>query len=143
MKIAQGDEVPVVRGASRNRTGTTIRQSLISDDSGAPGCFHLQIAQEIGDFRSPRHHHIFDQFRFVIEGECNFDRDGTMTAGMLGYFPEGAFYGPQISDKPSTIAVVQFGGPSGGGYVDSARSKKAIEELEKIGVFKDGVYHRN
>ena len=68
--------------AARFITGICLKAS-----AGTPGNFHLGIGQQDGDFASPRHRHNFDQFRFQLEGTMNFDRNGKMTAGTLGYFP--------------------------------------------------------
>src|SRR6185436_18156805 len=71
-------------------------------------------------------------------------RDGAMTAGIVGYFPEGVFYGPQSQDPSTkaTAAVLQFGGASGSGYLSNAETRKAMEELKQLGEFKDGAFRR-
>jgi len=101
------------------------------------------VFYQIGNFYSPRHVHNFDQWRFQLEGSCGFDRNGTMTPGTLGYFPEGAHYGPQSSDVPNTIVVMQFGGPSGNGYLNGLRVAEAAEKMKAFGYFEKGVFHRN
>ena len=95
------------------------------------------------DFVSPRHRHNFDQFRFQLEGDLNFARDGKMTPGMVGYFPEGASYGPQTSEATAMTIVLQFGGASGGGYLSRQETKQATNELKELGTFDGGVYRRN
>jgi hypothetical protein len=143
MKIVQGDEIPVLEGASPVRGGTLNKRHILTGDEGTPGNFVFGLYYQTGDFVSPRHRHNFDQFRFQLEGECDFDRNGTMRAGTLGYFPEGAFYGPQSSTKPNVTALIQFGGPSGAGYVSQRQVYEAVEELKKFGVFEKGIYRRN
>src|SRR5262249_2622142 len=96
-----------------------------------------------GDFLSPRHRHNFDQFRVQLEGTMNFDRNGKMAPGTVGYFPEGAPYGPQTSDGRSVTAVLQFGSASGSGYLSPEEVEAATGELKKFGTFKDGLFHRN
>jgi hypothetical protein len=112
-------------------------------EAGAPGNFHLGIGQQDGDFASPRHRHNFDQFRFQLEGTMNFDRNGKMAAGTLGYFPEGAAYGPQTSEGRSVTAVLQFGGASGSGYLSPKEVAAGTEELKKFGTFEGGIFRRN
>ena len=95
------------------------------------------------DFVSPRHRHNFDQFRFQLEGDLNFARDGVMTPGMVGYFPEGTSYGPQTSESTATTFVLQFGGSSGQGYLSRQEVKQGMDSLRATGTFGGGVYRRN
>jgi hypothetical protein len=111
MKIVQGDEVEWKRGL-QHRGGMFHYRHLLEGTQGTAGNFPLGIGQQDGDFASPRHRHNFDQFRFQLEGTSNFDRNGKMTAGTLGYFPEGAAYGPQSSEGRSVTAVLQFAAPA-------------------------------
>jgi len=73
----------------------------------------------------------------------NFDRNGKMVPGTLGYFPEGAAYGPQSSEGRSVTAVLQFGGASGNGYLSPAEVAAGTEELKKFGTFEGGIFRRN
>jgi hypothetical protein len=96
----------------QHRGGMFHYRHLLEGTQGTAGNFHLGIGQQDGDFASPRHRHNFDQFRFQLEGTSNFDRNGKMTVGTLGYFPEGAAYGPQSSEGRSVTAVLQFAAPA-------------------------------
>ena len=143
MKIIQGDEVPLVRGLEY-RGGMFHSRRLLEGTPGTIDNFQLGIGVSQGDFYSPRHRHNFEQIRVQLDGALSYDRDGTMTAGIVGYFPEGVFYGPQ-SQKPeevATAAVLQFGGASGSGYLSNKETRAAMEELNKLGEFKDGVFRR-
>ncbi len=142
MKIVQADEVEWKRGL-QHRGGTFHYRHLLNGTSGTLGNFQFDIGQLEGDFASPRHRHNFDQFRFQIEGTMNFDRNGKMAAGTLGYFPEGAAYGPQSSEGRSVTAVLQFGGASGGGYLSRGEVQAGTEELKKFGTFEGGIFHRD
>jgi len=142
MKIVHADEVEWKRGL-QHRGGTFHYRHLLEGNAGTVGNFHLGIGQQDGDFASPRHRHNFDQFRFQIEGTMNFDRNGKMAAGTLGYFPEGAAYGPQTSEGRSVTAVLQFGGASGNGYLSPAEVTAGTEELRKFGTFEGGIFRRN
>jgi len=66
-----------------------------------------------------------------------------LKAGMLGYYPEGVPYGPQVNKTDIFCAVLQFGGASGSGYLLPREVKAGMEELKKFGEFKDGIFHRN
>jgi len=143
MKVVQGDEIPLVRGLEY-RGGMFHSRRLIEGAPGTIDNFQLSIGVSQGDFYSPRHRHNFEQIRVQLDGEAYFDRDGTMTPGMVGYFPEGVYYGPQ-SQKPgviSTTAVLQFGGASGCGYLSNKEVRAAMEELKALGEFKNGAFRR-
>jgi hypothetical protein len=142
MKIVHADEIEWKRGL-QHRGGTFHYRHLLEGNPGSPGNFHLGIGQQDGDFASPRHRHNFDQFRFQIEGTMDFDRNGKMAAGTLGYFPECAAYGPQTSEGRSVTAVLQFGGASGSGYLSPAEVAATTEELKKFGTFEGGIFRRN
>jgi hypothetical protein len=142
MKIVQGDQVEWVRGLE-HRGGTFHFRHLIDGEPGTIGNFSLSMGRNDKDFVSPRHRHNFDQFRFQLEGDLNFARDGKMTPGMVGFFPEGAAYGPQTSEAAAMTIVLQFGGASGSGYLSRQESKQATSELKALGTFEGGVYRRN
>jgi hypothetical protein len=143
MKIVQGDQMPIDEEASNVRAGKLKKQVFLVGNEGTPGNFKFGLFYQTGDFYSPRHRHNFDQFRFQIEGDAGFDRNGTMLPDSIGYFPEGAYYGPQSSTGSNVVAVVQFGGPSGSGYLSQRQVNAAFEEMKKFGVFDKGVYRRN
>ena len=143
MQIVQGDEIPVKEGNSPVRSGTLSRRQILVGDPSKPGNFAFGIYYQVGDFYSPRHRHNFDQFRYQLEGECDFDRNGKMKPGLLGYFPEGSFYGPQTANKANATVVVQFSGPSGSIFLSPKQVVEASDAMKKIGVFDKGVFRRN
>ncbi|HKA71888.1 MAG TPA: hypothetical protein VKE26_08785 [Xanthobacteraceae bacterium] len=142
MKIVQGDELDWVRGLE-HRGGTFHYRNLMEGTPGTIDNFHLSMGRNDKDFVSPRHRHNFDQFRFQIEGDLNFACDGKMSPGMVGYFPEGAPYGPQTSEAAAMTIVLQFGGSSGSGYLSRHEVKQGMDELKTLGTFEAGVYRRN
>ncbi len=113
---------------------------LLAGRAGDTGNFFLQLSNTFDDFESPRHRHNFDQIRVQIEGEADFARDGVMKPGMIGYFPEGVFYGPQSIAGESLTLVLQFGGASRSGYLAEAQFQRGIAELKETGTFEKGVY---
>jgi hypothetical protein len=141
MKITYGDSLEWKRGLEY-RGGTFHFRNLMEREEGSVDNFRLSLGRSSHDFYSPRHRHNFEQIRLVIDGELSFGRDGTMTAGMLGYFPEGVHYGPQTQTKESLTAVLQCGGASGSGYPSRNEVKGAMDALEEFGTFTDGVYRR-
>jgi len=144
MQIAHGDEVPVVCDGGGVRTGKVGKQFLLSGAPASPGNFKFGLFHQYGDFFSPRHRHNFCQFRVQLEGLCEYGLSGKMDPGTIGYFPEGAYYGPQGPDAGDTYtATLQFGGPSGSGLLTPEQTAAAKKELVKTGFFKEGVFHRN
>ena len=143
MKVTRLEDVPVERRVVNHRQGTFIYQRLMEGEPRTPGNFLFEIVETTTDFFSPRHRHNFDQFRFQLEGEFDFDRNGRMKPGIIGYFPEGTPYGPQTSSVRSLTLVLQFGGASGNGYMTQREMEAGATELKKEGVFEKGIYHRN
>jgi hypothetical protein len=101
------------------------------------------LSRTTENFVSPRHRHNFEQIRFQIEGVSDFGRDGQMVPGTMGYFPEGAFYGPQSAAGPALVLVLQFGGPSGSGYMSEDDLQRSVALLSTQGEFRAGVFYRN
>ena len=109
MKVVQGDEIPLVRGLEY-RGGMFHSRRLLEGTPGTVDNFQLSIGVSQGDFYSPRHRHNFEQIRVQLDGEAGFDRDGNMTPGTVGYFPEGVFYGPQSAGRTEKAhETVQLG----------------------------------
>src|SRR5262249_1639931 len=143
MKIVQTDEIPLKRGLE-HRGGIFHGRIMVEGAPGALDNFQLSFGQMGGDFNSPRHRHNFEQIRYQLEGVLDYGRDGKLVAGMVGYFPEAVYYGPQSQDPGincKTI-VLQFGGASGSGYLSQAEVQAGMQELRGEGEFKDGVFRR-
>src|SRR5262252_9483264 len=117
MRIVHGDQVEEKIRIHQHRQGMFRHRTVAAGEPGTPGNFILELVRTTDDFFSPRHKHNFDQFRYQLEGEFDFDRNGKMTPGTIGYFPEGTPYGPQSSSVSSLTLVLQFGGASGNGYM--------------------------
>ncbi len=142
MQVVQGDQLEWKRGL-QHRGGTFHYRNLLEGTPGTIDNFQLSMGRSDKDFYSPRHRHNFEQFRFQLDGVLKFDRDGTMKPGMVGYFPEGGFYGPQTQEADATTVVLQFGGASGSGYLSRSEVLQGMKELEQFGTFKDGVFRPN
>jgi hypothetical protein len=141
MKIVQIEDVPSVRGLE-HRGGTFHARTLVEGEPGSPDNFKFSLSRLGTDYSGPRHKHNFDQFRYMIEGQSEYG-DGSLKPGMLGYYPEGVPYGPQVNKTEIYGAVLQFGGASGSGYLLPREVKAGMEELKKFGSFADGIFHRN
>ena len=117
---------------------------MVEGEAGALDNFQLSFGQMGGDFNSPRHRHNFEQIRYQLEGVLDYGRDGKLVAGMVGYFPEAVYYGPQ-SQAPEIACktiVLQFGGASGSGYLSQTQVQAGMQALKAEGEFKDGVFRR-
>jgi hypothetical protein len=142
MKIVHGGRMPFTE-RNNPRGGTFHYKRLVEGDAGSPGNFGLMLSRTYENFVSPRHRHNFEQIRFQLEGVSSFGRDGAMTPGTMGYFPEGAFYGPQSADGPALVLVLQYGGPSGSGYMSEDELQQSVRALSAVGEFREGVFHRS
>ena len=144
MRVVHVDGLPVEERATKVRIGSHSAQNIMAGDPAGLANFSLRIIYLDENFATPRHHHNFDQWRYMIEteGEVEAFPGGTMRAGTLGYFPEGAYYGPESGPRRKMIAV-QFAGPSGWGYLGAAQAAEATKALREIGVFEKGGYRRN
>jgi hypothetical protein len=141
MKVMQLEDAPEVRGLE-HRGGTFHSRTTAEGEPGTPGNFKFSLSKLGTDYSGPRHRHNFDQYRFMIEGQSDYGQDGPLNAGMLGYYPEGVPYGPQVNKTEIYCAVLQFGGASGSGYLLPREVKAGMEELKAYGEFKDGIFHR-
>ena len=105
MRIVHGDQVAEKIRIHQHRQGVFRHRTVAAGEPGTSGNFILEMVRTTDDFFSPRHKHNFDQFRYQLEGEFDFDRNGKMTPGTIGYFPEGTAYGPQSSSVNSLTAL--------------------------------------
>lgn len=113
-------------------------------DTGVPG-LRMEPTWLIAPkgYGTPRHRHVFDQIRYVIEGEWVIGKGVGIKAGECGYFPEGVYYGPQLQEADCSAFILQFQGPSGIPYLTHAELRAAQKRLESEGgIFEDGVYTR-
>ena len=143
MKIVQADEVPMKERLEPVRDGKLYYQRLLGEPGHSPSNFSFDIYELCSDQYSPRHRHNFDQFRYTLEGELDYARDGKMGPGVLGYFPEGVHYGPQTIKAGCKIIILQFAGSSGCGYMGDEALEQGRVELKQFGAFKEGVFRRN
>ncbi len=156
MKIRQIEDVPVIskgdgkghaggRGGPGHRGHEIFDPTVLGRDGSRADSFYFGLSYHQGDdFSIPRHHHNFDQMRYMLEGRWE-DPNGFLEPGYLGVFPEGTWYGPHKNEGKGAVLILQFGGASGAGYIDKNLMRKAAAELKamNVGVFEDGVYKRN
>ena len=131
--------VPAVRG------GTINFKTLLEGQEGQPDNYQLLLADTDVSFKSPRHRHNFDQLRFSVKDSTNIGPKHNLEEGDLAYFPEGTHYGPQNQEevgRDSLAMVIQFGGPSGHGYLSRRQMEEGFAQLKATGDFEGGVYRR-
>jgi mannose-6-phosphate isomerase-like protein (cupin superfamily) len=132
-----------VRGRGVNgQDGGVVQANMYPFDLGIPGLNIRFSYDRVHDgFFSPRHHHNFDQFRYVLSGSINIGKNIDLLEGECGYFPEGTYYGPQDQRGEGVQLVMQFPGPDAAYYMRSAESRAATEKLVSGGgVFENGAY---
>ncbi len=138
MRLVHLDDIElIVRKTVRS---TIDYRSLLTGTPGAIDNFKLILGTTHADYTTPRHRHNFDQIRLQVGGNFDYDGLGTMTEGMVGYFPEGTAYGPSASGEESKILLLQHAGPSGSGYLSDSEYNASIAELKQKGEFHDGIY---
>jgi len=124
--------------------GLSFKHLFVGPES-TPNNYLFTIGRQAAFF-SPRHRHNFEQFRFALRGDVTLGPgpDLLLREGQLSYHPEGVEYGPQ-EDGPEgvkDVLVLQFGGPSGQGYLSRGQLKEANEAVSKVGRFEKGRFYR-
>jgi hypothetical protein len=110
-------------------------------DSGIPDV-RLEFTWRRYDkgYATPRHKHIFDQYRFNLTGK-RMIKDGFLEAGEVALYPEGVYYGPQLQEEECTGLGLQFQGLTGIPYLTHKQLNDARKALSaEGGTFKDGIY---
>lgn len=140
MKVAHHAEIAFEDWPGIRDEGAHHR-TLFQGRRGTPTNFEFGIV-EFSKQRSgsPRHKHVFDQFRFALKGEIEFNPNLSIPEGCLAYFPEGTPYGPFQMDAKSVLLSLQLGGPSGQGFVHRQDLGAAQTALAAEGTFEKGVY---
>jgi hypothetical protein len=142
MEIVQAADLAWSEGEEKHREGRLSFKNLFKGTPGTPENYRLVLSSNNGPYRSPRHHHNFDQVRFCLEGKLNIAPGVDILAGDGGYFPEGAYYGPQDDDTTKRVSLtLQCGGASGAGYMSSDQLKQGHAELATCGRFEGGAFH--
>ena len=140
MKVAHHAEIafedwPGIRDAG------ALHRTLFQGDAGSPANFEFGIV-EFSKERSgsPRHKHVFDQFRFALKGDIEYNPEQSIPEGCLAYFPEGTPYGPFRISAKSVLLSLQLGGPCGQGFVHRQELGAAQKALAAEGTFDKGIY---
>lgn len=129
-----------LEGVSRGRVNM-IRRKRLPLETGVPGVtaeFSLSIVPD--GYFTPRHRHNFDQIRYTLSGVQSTGH-GDLGPGEIGYFPEGAYYGPQSQKGECATLVLQFQGASGRHLLSNEEMNATYEKMRAAGaVFENGIY---
>ncbi|MGX7678315.1 hypothetical protein ACSMXN_05405 [Jatrophihabitans sp. DSM 45814] len=129
--------------AGNIRSGTRNTRVLLTGEEDSKDNYRLYYGEGVSGstWSTPRHHHNFEQIRLPLDGDYSIGKNDVLPAGWVGYFPEAAYYGPQVMTENLTMLMLQFGGPSGLGYLSVQQRKQGRDELlAKGGTFEDGIY---
>jgi len=127
------------------RTGKTVKQSLLSDDTEDGLNFTVSRTEWLPGANAnttPRHHHAFQQIRWAETGSVNYGPGQDIAPGDIAFFPRGAWYGPQLRDSGISLTI-QFGfngEKQHGSKFWSRYQKQAMEQLQARGTFERGLY---
>ena len=122
------------------RDGDLDSKHLLNGVDNTPNNYRVALTTATTAWPAPRHRHNFDQIRFPINGAFEYAKGTELPAGWIGYFPEGAHYGPQLRQPGLKMLVIQFGGASGSGYLSEEQLRAARSRLVARGSFDKGVF---
>jgi hypothetical protein len=119
----------------------TIRRKRLPLESGVPGItIECSLSVVPDGYFTPRHRHNFDQIRYTLTGVQSTGH-GDLAPGEIGYFPEGAYYGPQAQKGECVTLVLQFQGASGEHLLSNEEMNATYQKMIADGaVFQDGIY---
>ncbi|WP_159701760.1 hypothetical protein [Arthrobacter sp. 18067] len=139
MYIVDTDATPYELVSKANRPGRIVRK-LVKEGDVSPGIgFTADLVRYEGGqgepFSTPRHRHIFNQIRYMVSGTADFGNGQEGSGGQSGYFPAGAYYGPQVINE-AEVMLIQWG-PD---WMNRADHDATYAKMLESGEFKDGYY---
>lgn len=144
MRIGHAETTPL--NPPRGVRGAGLKfKTLLTGNQGTVDNYRLLLADTDIGFKSPRHRHNFDQVRASLVAQTNIGPQRNLAVGDVAYFPEGTWYGPQNQSETgsnSLCMVLQFGGPSGEGFMSQDQMDQGFDDLQQFGRFEGGVFRR-
>jgi hypothetical protein len=126
-----------LRVSSRNMRTS---RKLLREGEALPGMGLYALLVKLHDgaekFTAPRHRHNFSQIRVGLRGQMDFGPSLECGPGDVGFFPGGAYYGPEEIDGAEYL-LLQWGRE----WVTRAQDKQAMAELSEHGRFEHGLYY--
>ena len=144
IEVVGFDEVPWGSLGTHREYHIEIKTPVFGTE-GTPDNFRVTFNRGLGGTEhQPRHRHNFDQIRMPLAGRVSYGPKRWLEAGDIGYFPEGLHYGPTEDhrDVGTSGLTLQFGGPSGHGFLSSDQMQVATRALEGLGTFEKGLFWR-
>jgi hypothetical protein len=115
-------------------------RKLLREGEALPGMGLYALLVKLHDgaekFTAPRHRHNFSQIRIGLRGQMNFGPGLECGPGEVGFFPGGAYYGPEEINGAEYL-LLQWGRE----WVTRAQDKQAMAELSEHGRFEHGLYY--
>jgi len=144
MRVGHAETTP--SNPTRGVRGAGLKfKILLSGRDGSVDNYRLLLADTDIGFKSPRHRHNFDQVRATLSASTNVGPKRNIAVGDVAYFPEGTYYGPQNQEETGAgclCMVIQFGGPSGEGFMSQGQFDAGFDEMQAFGRFEGGVFRR-
>ena len=137
MEIAHITRSDAARVQGKVRHGVISGELLVGDTASDGLDFRMAISWTgKGDdaFTTARHRHSFQQVRWAVTGAANFAPDQDIPEGDVGYFPRGAYYGPQRQDGEEVMLLqFGFGNEHIGGRDSQRRGEEALAKIAARG----------
>lgn len=138
MQIVGMEDAPDWNARQTALGGVASVKTLLEGKEDTPGNFRMNFGSAEEGWEVPHHRHNFDQIRYIAAGEFEYITGKVLPKGWVGYFPEGAPYGPQVRRSGLSMLLIQFGGASGGGFLSKRQRRGAMDALQKKGHFERG-----
>src|SRR5262245_20394702 len=114
MKVAHSQETQWSETWPQIRGDVPDIKLLLQGNSGAIDDYELILSRiKTDDQHSPRHRHVFDQFRCPLSMDIPLNPGQVIPKDCIAFIPEGTSYGPFSLPRDSVLLSLQFGGPSG------------------------------
>lgn len=143
MQVTEPTAAPLALDPKREtRQGKRISKLMLEGKEGSFDNYSVQLEDTQVEVKHPRHKHNFEQFRYPIKGEFVYAKDKVLPTGWVGYFPAGAYYGPESRYPGTLLLVVQCGGASRDMFLTKRQRYEAYDALVTKGQFdlEKGVY---
>ena len=140
MQVNSPDTAPDYT-AGNLREGTLDAKVLLKGQEGSLNNYRFSWEVARDQWSTPRHRHNFDQIRYPVAGEVEYGGNlGVLPIGVVAYFPESMYYGPQIRHDNSVTVTIQFGGASLNGFLSPEERRRGFDGLLQKGKFEKGVF---
>ncbi len=142
MKVVVAADAPAYYDKDNRsaRSGANGDKLLLAGVEGSPNNYKLTLGSVVSEYTTPRHRHNFDQLRYPISGDYVYAKEKAIPPRWVGYFPEGAYYGPQTQKQNLVLLTLQWGGASGNGYMSKRERQSAYTTLSQKGRFEKGIF---